>query len=116
MAKTKKAKRTMSKTAFVLGLPDSMSRAEVVERAKKQGIDLSVAYISSIRTAARVKAKAARPTSPAAQPSGPAVPTARGAEATDRDREFMTMALDLGLSRAADLLERVRTAVLASGA
>jgi hypothetical protein len=45
-----------TKTAFVLSMP-SASAKEVVEAAKKRGMKLSAAYVNTIRSNARRKAK-----------------------------------------------------------
>ena len=55
MPKTKKTpkKRLVNKSAFVRGLPLTMSAAEVVAAAKKEGIKLDEKYCYNVRAKAK---------------------------------------------------------------
>ena len=60
--------KAMTKTEYVRSLGDGVMPAEIVERAKKDGIKLTLAYVYNIRGQARRGAKKAKPsavTSPA---------------------------------------------------
>jgi hypothetical protein len=65
--KTSKAAKPTSKTAYVLGLPMEMSTAEVVAKAKAEGIELTPNYVSNIRSSAKTKGKAKRAAKKAAK-------------------------------------------------
>jgi hypothetical protein len=135
-AKKKAAKNgKLTKTAFVLGLPDTMRPKEVVEKAKEQGIDLTEKHVSAIRSLERAKKARQSPAAKKAAPAGapaakggrrrgrppgrpkktaaPAAAPARRPVGEGGEQQFKTLVLDLGLRRASELLEDVR-ATLAS--
>jgi hypothetical protein len=58
--KTSTTAKPKSKTAYVLGLPLEMSPADVVAKAKAEGIALTPNYVSNIRSSAKTKKKAKR--------------------------------------------------------
>jgi hypothetical protein len=92
-----------SKAAFVRSLPRSLSAKEVVAKAKAAGVKLSPAYVYVLRSkagsAGTTKAKGGRK-----------------ARATNGNTEeqFVTLALDVGLGRASELLTAVRNAARAA--
>ena len=93
--------KTPTKTAFVLGFPN-LSPKEVVVEAKKVGINITYGHVANIRSLAKKRngksnAKRGRPPKSAM--------IAIGGSAETR---FLSLALDLGLSRAAVLLKNVR--------
>ena len=96
----------VSKTAFVLGQPETMNVKEVVEAGAKQGIKLSRAYVYNIRNTARKKAnkpgrKRGRPPKPAA--------TAHPTAAAGDDWQFKKMVLDIGLKKARALMAELES-------
>jgi hypothetical protein len=106
-----------SKRTFVLGLPASMPAAEVIKRAKSQGMKLTTNYVYKIRS--RGAAASARPVSSRSVAIAAPKLNGRGRPAIGRingtngvhDEHFVTLVLDVGLARAAALLEKVRARV-----
>jgi len=93
------------KREFVLSQPSSMTATEVVEAAKQRGMSLTANYVYNLRSGKGTPApKAAAKASPP-RAAVEAVGLTRGSI----DAQFVTLALELGLARAADLLERVRS-------
>ena len=101
----------------MLGLPASLPAAEVIKRAKTQGMKLTTNYVYKIRS--RGAAASGRPASTAREQTAAVRQTPRGRAATVRaigtngthDEHFVTLVLDVGLARAAALLEKVRARV-----
>ena len=90
MAAKKKSltkKFSLNKSAFVRSLPASISGAEVVKRAKAEGLNISVNYVYSIRARSHAK-KSARstPESSAAATRTPKSATATSGSATVANR------------------------------
>ena len=111
-----KGAKRVTKTAFVLGLPASLSAKEVVAKASEAGIALKEKYVWNIRTSARGN-KPGRATSapsngaPVAKrkPGRPARSTAAPNGTTDPlERQFLTLVLDLGRPRAEALFKSVK--------
>jgi hypothetical protein len=104
-----------SKRTFVLSLPSSMPATEVIERAKTQGMALTTNYVYKIRS--RGAAASARDASEATLPSKLARGSKqRGREISVRgdgsqDERFVALVLDVGLARAAALLDQLRNRV-----
>ena len=94
--------KKVSKTAFVLGQPETMSVKEVVEAGAKQGIKLSTAYVYNIRATA--KKKAGKPGRKLGRPPKAAA-TANPTAAAGEDWQFKKMVLDIGLKKAQNLLQ-----------
>jgi hypothetical protein len=106
-----------SKTSFVLGLPADLSASEVVAKAREAGIELTEKYVYNVRSARRTKgggeapkkrtgkAKASAP----ARKGAPRAPAPVGRSAIEN--RFVDTALDLGLARAASLLDELRAKV-----
>jgi hypothetical protein len=98
---------TINKSAFVRSLPGNLSAAEVISRARGQGIKLSAAQVYTIRANARRKAE-----------DSPRTALSRGSQAVLRvtnfsggggnENDFVRMALDLGLVRAETILSSLR--------
>jgi hypothetical protein len=96
------ATSSMSKRDFVLSFGSSTPAAEILAQAKARGLSLSKAYLYTIRSN---KAPNKAPKDKA----GPA-PRARAAGASrDLEAQLIDVALDLGLARATQLLDRVRS-------
>jgi hypothetical protein len=118
-----------SKRTFVLGLPASLPAAEVIKRAKAEGMKLTTNYVYKIRSrgAAADAALANRASGTAARGRNgsasfgklsrgrAAADIARSARSTNghgpHDEDFVALVLDVGLARAAALLEKVRARV-----
>ena len=101
-ANGEKAEKTMNKSEFVRSLPADMPGKEVVEKAKEQGIKLSVAYVYSIRTAAKANASKGGGGAPASGGGSAAAPASTGRRGPGR-----LPALSTGSSRVEDLLRAV---------
>jgi hypothetical protein len=90
-----------NKSAFVRSLPAAMPAKDVARAAKARGMDMAVAYVHSIRAAAR---RAARRGPVFGAPGSGAV-VGRGAAQEDLLR---AVAAELGLSRALMEAERAK--------
>lgn len=94
-----------SKRDFVLSFPPTTPASEILRKAKDSGIGLSKAYLYTIRNAAGAKpAGRGRAAARAAAASAP-----RGRASASLESQFIDAALDLGLSRASEILDRVRS-------
>src|SRR4051794_8333854 len=98
MASTKK----QSKTAFVLAHAN-LAGAEVVDEAAKQGMNLTIAYVYSIRS--KAKATGGRPTRGPGRPPKSALATSTSGSI---EKQFVSLAVEIGISRAETLLKSVR--------
>ncbi|HEX4355296.1 MAG TPA: hypothetical protein VHZ95_20345 [Polyangiales bacterium] len=105
-----------SKRTFVLGLPANLPAADVIKRAKSQGMKLTTNYVYKIRS--RGAAAGGRPSAATRASAGTngkrgrAISAARlGVGNGAHDEHFVTLVLDVGLARAAALLEKVRARV-----
>ena len=100
--KTTKAStpKTTSKAAFVRALPPDMPASQVIAKAKESGIKLTAAYVYVIRSKSSAK------------PNGKvAKPRAGGARGGSQERTFVDLALQLGFSRAQQLLDDTRASI-----
>lgn len=108
MAAKKKAavasKKPVSKTAFIKNLPATMPAKDVVDKAKTEGIKLSVAYVYSIRASAKKKSGA-----PASRKSGRPAGTANRKAGSSAEHDFVRHAFAIGFDRASHLLHSVRS-------
>jgi hypothetical protein len=107
-----------NKRTFVLSLPASLPAAEVIKRAKAEGMQLTTNYVYKIRSrgAAADDQTISLPTGKGARGAGRRVlsdiaRSARTNGANSHDEHFVALILDVGLARAAALLERVRARV-----
>lgn len=99
-------KGTVNKSAFVRSLPGNLSAAEVISRARGQGIKLSAAQVYTIRANARRKAEDSPRALSRGAPTGLRVARFSGGGGSEND--FVRMALDLGLVRAEGILSSLR--------
>ena len=110
-AKAKATKRAgardSSKRRFIEGLPTDTPVVEVVALAKKAGIALSGNYVYKLRRAAGAGAKSTR--RDAKSKLGGLTGKWSGKSPKHLEEAFIDAALDLGLARASQLLERVRS-------
>jgi hypothetical protein len=101
-----------SKRTFVLSLPAGLPAADVIKRAKAEGMKLTTNYVYKIRS--RGAAAVDRPISSRhidiakLAPRGAA---GRNGNGSSHDEHFVALVLDVGLARAAALLEKVRARV-----
>jgi hypothetical protein len=117
------AAKSVNKSAWVRGLPASMSAADVIAKGKAQGIKLTAAQVYTVRA----NAKRAGDTAPAAanvtvKPKGKPGPkpgskgksssVATAASTTSpaggHDHHFVNLVLNIGLSKAEALIARLR--------
>jgi hypothetical protein len=104
--KKKAASKTVNKSAFVRSLPADMPAKLVVEKGKAQGMSLSVAYVYSIRTAAKAGARRVA--------GGAATSREFGGAGRGRVEDLLrAVAAELGLSRAIGLLQAEQAKVRA---
>lgn len=92
-------KPTGSKADFVRSLPPGLSAKDAIERAKKAGHKLSAAYVYVIRSKGSSKGNGH---------SKPKRPKQSAGSTGDQAQRFMSLTLDLGLTEAQKLLDRVR--------
>jgi hypothetical protein len=104
VVKKKAASKPVNKSAFVRALPANMPAKDVVEKAKAQGMKISVAYVYSIRTAAKAGARRAGTIDGSGKSFG------GGGRVEDLLR---AVAAELGLSRAIGLLQAEQAKVRA---
>jgi regulator of extracellular matrix RemA (YlzA/DUF370 family) len=108
-----------SKRTFVLSLPASLPAAEVIKRARAEGMQLTTNYVYKIRSRgaaaneAPVNLSAIKGLKGGRAGRGRVLSDiARSANGTSKhDEHFVALVLDVGLARAAALLERVRARV-----
>ena len=99
------ASGALSKRDFVLSFGPDTKASEILRKAKEAGIGLSKAYLYTIRSAGGASQKRGRRGAGAPAKSGAA--RARGGFAS-HEAAFIESAIDMGLSKAADLLDRLR--------
>jgi hypothetical protein len=107
------ASASSSKRDFVLSFPPTTPASEILRKAKDSGIGLSKAYLYTIRNAAGAKpagrGRGAAPASSARAARAAAASTPRARSNGSLESQFIDAALDLGLSRASEILDRVRS-------
>jgi len=113
-AKTKGAR--VNKSAWIRSQPPSLSAKEVVEKAKGEGITLSLAQVYTARSTAKRAGQGAgrRGAGSAAAATvvgkrGPGRPKGSGTSQISGDlrRQFVTLAVRIGTDEAQRLLDRV---------
>jgi len=110
-AKAGRASSSQSKRDFVLGFGSDTPASEILRKAKEAGIGLSKAYLYTIRSSSGASTRRGR--APAATSSSDvkaAFKRARGA-VSSLETQFVDAAIDLGLSKATELLDRLRSRV-----
>jgi hypothetical protein len=106
-AKASNASGSMSKRDFVLSFGPDTKASEILRKAKDAGIGLSKAYLYTIRSAGGASQKRGRRGAAPAPVGKPSAARARGGFA-GHEAQFIESAIDMGLSKAADLLDRLR--------
>jgi hypothetical protein len=97
---------TKNRSAFIRSLPVTMPAAEVVARAKATGLTLNAGLVYAVRSASRGKGM------DAAAPSGARSSAKLGTLGQGSiEKQFVSLALDLGLANAEALIARVRARV-----
>ena len=106
-----------SKSDFIRAQAPELSAAEVVEKAKAAGIDLSAQLVYVVRSVARRKGHrrgaSGRPSAssrPGRSSLGPGS-TADGRPSPALSRQFCALVTDIGLLHAEELLDAFRTEV-----
>jgi hypothetical protein len=107
-----------SKSDFIRAQPPELSAAEVVEKAKAGGINLSAQLVYVVRSVARRKSPRRGPSGRLAGASsrsgrsslGPG-PTGDGRPSPALSRQFCALVTDIGLLHAEELLDAFRTEV-----
>lgn len=105
-AKNKGAR--VNKSAWIRSQPPTLSAKDVVEKAKGEGITLSLAQVYTARSTAKRQGAARRGAAPAVAKRGPGRPKAGGSAISgDLRRQFVTLAVRIGTDEAQRLLDRV---------
>jgi hypothetical protein len=116
------AKTTINKSQFIRSFPADTSPAEIVAAAKAKGISFSPNYVSTIRTASQKKAKKSggavvakrkpgRPKGSKNKVKAPAAVRASAPASGSAESTFKKLVLDLGTTRARELLDQVQKAL-----
>jgi hypothetical protein len=113
--------RSVNKSAFVRGLPSTMSATDVIAKGKAEGIKLTAAQVYTVRANAKRAGSEGPKGKPGPKPGAKATkavasPVARSAAKIDtgnHDHHFVSLVLNIGLARAEALLARVRDRVTA---
>lgn len=104
--------KSINKTAFVLELPADMSAKEVIDKGKAAGIKLTDRYVYSIRSKAKVRGGTpGRRGRPRGTGKSAVLGSGRGGSGGGLESRFFDVALDLGLSKAENLLSSLRARV-----
>lgn len=109
----KKAKSTMTKTAFVKSQPATLSAKEVVQKAKAAGITITDKYVYNIRSMAKTKKGATKLGRPkgSKNKAPSAKTTKRGASSGDDEMAFKRLVLSIGLPKAEAYLSDLKRSV-----
>jgi len=93
---TKTTKR-INKSAWIRSQPSALNAAEVVAKAKKEGITLSIAQVYTARSTAKAKAGIVS--------RGVGRPRKEASELTDLQRQFAALAVRIGTEDAMRILD-----------
>jgi hypothetical protein len=99
-----------SKRDFVLSFGAETPASEILRKAKDAGIGLSKAYLYTIRSSggASQRRGGGRPSAASAAEAKSAMRRVRGG-ASSLETQFIDAAIDMGLSKATELLDRLRS-------
>ena len=104
----KPAKTSLNKSAFIRANP-SLGTAELIEKAKKAGLELSTAYVYTLRSSDRAKGvKAPTKTSPSPATNArttPAAPRTATTSPKGVEAQFVSAILEMGAGRAEELFK-----------
>ncbi len=95
---------SLSKREFVLSFGPETPASEILKKAKEAGLGLSKAYLYTIRSSS-----GATPRRAGSAAAAPKVGRGRAAASSSLEGQFIDAAIDMGLAKAADLLERLRS-------
>lgn len=97
-----------SKRDFVLSFGPDTKASEILRKAKEAGIGLSKAYLYTIRSAGGASQKRGRPVGSGAR--GKVASAGRSvASFASHEAQFVEASIQLGLAKAGELLDRLRT-------
>ncbi len=98
----------VNKSAWIRNQPGTLSAKDVVEKAKGEGITLSLAQVYTARSTAKRQGEPKRG-APVAVKRGPGRPkgSATSAASGDLRRQFVQLAVRIGTDEAQRLLDRV---------
>jgi hypothetical protein len=102
---TGSGKARVNKSEFIRSQPLELSAKQVVEAAAKRGMKVSAAYVSNIRSHAKVRQRASSAAARSLQAAR--VSPEAGASGARSDAEFRKLVLELGVPRANQLLGEV---------
>lgn len=96
----------VNKSAWIRSQPPNLSAKEVVEKAKGEGIKLSLAQVYTARSTAKRQGEPKRGAGAPAK-RGPGRPKLVGTATGDLRRQFVALAVRIGTDEARRLLDRV---------
>jgi hypothetical protein len=97
----------VNKSAWIRNQPPNLSAKEVVEKAKGEGIKLSLAQVYTARSTAKRQGEPKRGAAAAPAKRGPGRPKMIGTATGDLRRQFVALAVRIGTDEARRLLDRV---------
>ena len=100
-----------SKRDFVLGFSSDTPASEILRKAKDAGIGLSKAYLYTIRSSSGASQRRGRGASSSSAGADMKAAMRRTRGGSSLESTFMDAAIDLGLSKATELLNRLRSRV-----
>jgi hypothetical protein len=100
-----------SKRDFVLGFSSDTPASEILRKAKDAGIGLSKAYLYTIRSSSGASQRRGRGASSGSAGADMKAAMRRTRGGSSLESTFMDAAIDLGLSKATELLNRLRSRV-----
>lgn len=100
-----------SKRDFVLGFGSDTPASEILRKAKDAGIGLSKAYLYTIRSSSGASQRRGRGASSSSAGADMKAAMRRTRGGSSLESTFMDAAIDLGLSKATELLNRLRSRV-----
>jgi hypothetical protein len=107
--KTKTSTGRLNKSAWIRAQPASLSAKEVVDKAKSDGVKLSLAQVYTARSTAKNRSGAGAQTLAGGTKRGPGRPKVVGSSGArgDVQQQFLALAVRLGTDEAKRLLDRI---------
>jgi hypothetical protein len=109
MATKKKTAKFGAKAEFVRATPRTMSAKEVVEAAKKKGVQLTENYVYTVRSSSGTKKTAKG--KPGPKPGRKGKSAVASLEMSPAEAQLRSAIADLGLVRASEILEGVKATI-----
>jgi hypothetical protein len=108
-AATKTSTGRVNKSAWIRSQPASLSAKDVVDKAKSEGIALSLAQVYTARSTAKRQQPESKRAAAASAPDARQLPKLGRPPAVSGDlrREFMVLAVRIGSDEAQRLLDRI---------